>query len=252
MINYKIDSRYMKGSGYGSLGMTNKYYKDGYWYKQNCSGYEGKSEYLCSILLKNSNLTNYIEYEECLINEKPGCRSKNFTHAGEQFVTFHKLFKMTHGGELAHQIAVYGTVDDRIQYILDFIYSVTGLDCRQYLNDILYIDMLTLDVDRHFSNLAVIRAGNSWREAPLFDFGASFFSLQHVFKKEMTFDEKCKIMTPQPFSGSLEEQAFALGDCRIRLDYEQIEKDITEEETELKDMILYQMRKYEAIFKGDV
>lgn len=30
--------------------MENKYYKDGYWYKQNISGYEGLAEEACSMI----------------------------------------------------------------------------------------------------------------------------------------------------------------------------------------------------------
>lgn len=70
MVNYQIENAYIKGSGYGSLGMTNKYYKDGYWYKQNCNGYEGKSEAVCSTILSHSNITCFVSYEECLIIRK--------------------------------------------------------------------------------------------------------------------------------------------------------------------------------------
>lgn len=248
MINYEISDAYVKGSGYGSLGMTNKYYADGYWYKQNCNGYEGKSEYLCSLILKNSSLKDFVEYEECYINGKAGCRSKSFTGVGEQVVTFHKLYSMTRGGELANRIGLYDCVNDKIEFVLDFIYQVTGLDCRQYLNDVLYFDMLTLDVDRHFSNLAIIRKNDGWRLAPLFDFGASFFSLQHVFKPEMTFEEKIGIMTPQPFSRNFEEQAFALGETRIKLNYDGIEKAIKEEKEELQNIVMHQLRKYSGLF----
>jgi len=248
VINYIIDNMYIKGSGYGSLGMTSKYYMNGYWYKQNCNGYEGKSEYLCSLILKNSNINDFVEYEECFINGKAGCRSKQFTHAGEQVITFHKLYSMTRGGELANRIALYSQVSDRIQFVLDFVYQVTGTDCTQYLNDILYFDMLTLDVDRHFSNLALIKSNSAWKTAPLFDFGASFFSLQHVFKKDMTFKEKLAIMTPQPFSRNFEEQASALGNCRIRLNYKKIEQAIQAESPYFQYIIMYQLNKYKNIF----
>lgn len=50
MINYQIDEFYARKTGHGSLGMTNKYFKDNYWYKQNLKGYEGLSEEICSIL----------------------------------------------------------------------------------------------------------------------------------------------------------------------------------------------------------
>lgn len=249
MVNYQIDSAYIRGGGYGSLGMTNKYYKDGYWYKQNCSGYEGKSEALCSMILSHSNIEEYVHYEECTINGLPGCRSKNFTSGSEQVVTFHKLFQMSTGRELAEEISLYSNVNDRIKYVLDFISRLTGLNVRQYLCDTLYFDMLTLNVDRHFSNLAVIRDLDRWKIAPLFDFGASFFSLQHVFGSELTLQQKLEKMTPKPFSGNFEAQAAALGECRIRIDYDAVYEEMRNEDSGLKELIRYQLEKYKSVMK---
>lgn len=250
MVDYQIDSAHIRGSGYGSLGMTNKYYKDGYWYKQNVSGYEGKSEALCSMILSHSNIRNYVRYEECRINGVPGCRSRSFTSGSEQVITFHRLFQMSAGRELAEEIALYSNVSDRIRYVLDFIFRLTGLNVRQYLCDTLYFDMLTLNVDRHFSNLAVIREPGNWKTAPLFDFGASFFSLRHVFGPELSFQQKLEKMTPQPFSGNFEEQAAALGDCRIRIDYDPVLAEIENEEPEIRSIIRRQLEKYKTIFQG--
>ena len=137
-----------------------------------------------------------------------------------------------------------------MQYTFEFIYEFTGVDCRNYLRDVLYFDMLTLDVDRHFSNLALIQDGGYWKTAPLFDLGASFFSLQHVFKPEMSFQEKLDIMTPQPFSLNFEEQAYLLGPCRIKLNYADITAELKKETQQLQEIVLYQLEKYERIFRA--
>lgn len=47
--------------GFSSLGIENKYYKNGYWYKQDISGYEGLAEEVCSTILRQSNLREYVE-----------------------------------------------------------------------------------------------------------------------------------------------------------------------------------------------
>ena len=40
----QMEASYQIDVGHSSLGVLNKYYKDGYWYKQNVGGYEGKAE----------------------------------------------------------------------------------------------------------------------------------------------------------------------------------------------------------------
>ena len=60
-----------------SDGVQPKYYdsSNNYWYKQNRYGYEDKSESLASLVLQFSNITKYVIYEPCLIDDSPGCCS---------------------------------------------------------------------------------------------------------------------------------------------------------------------------------
>ena len=71
-----------------SKGTQPKYYEDGYWYKVNNVGYEGLAERLASMLHSHSNIKNFVEYEQCMINGRPGCRSKNFVQENESFISF--------------------------------------------------------------------------------------------------------------------------------------------------------------------
>lgn len=252
MINYEFEDIYARRTGHGSLGMTNKYFKDNYWYKQNLRGYEGLSEEVCSILLKNSNLKDYVSYEQCMINGLPGCRSQNFISENESVITFQRLYFLTYGGNLKNKVNSYSTLNDRIQYVLDFIREYTGLNVSEYLANTLYFDMLTLNVDRHFGNLALIKGHDSWRTAPLFDFGASFFSLQHVFKPEMSLEEKYSILTPQPFASRFEEQASFLGNCNIKIDYVKVYDDLKQVEgltDTISDVIQKQLERHKDIFQ---
>lgn len=248
MINYVIDNEFFVGSQYGSLGMTNKFYRDGYWYKQNFNGTEGKSEAICSRILACSNVSDFVFYEECLINGVPGCRSKSFTGEGETVVTFHRLYKMITGGELKNRISMFETVKERIEFVIAFVKKYTGVDCGSYLNKMLYFDMLTLDVDRHFHNLSLIQTKDAFREAPMFDFGASFFSLKHVFPDSMTVEEKYQKMTPQPFSRSFEEQAHLLGMCEIKIDYTKAYDCIRKESKQDQELVSMQLEKYREDF----
>ena len=83
-----------------SKGAQPKYYQDGYWYKVNAAGYEGKSEELVSKVLSCSNVKKYVTYEQCMINGKAGCRSKNFLGENESFISFQRLFDIYEGGDL--------------------------------------------------------------------------------------------------------------------------------------------------------
>ena len=247
--SYELDERYRRTVGYQSLGMTNKFFKEDYWYKQNDKGYEGKSEYICSVILRNSNISNYVSYEECFINGVPGCRSKNMLREGDTLVTFARLYNLAYGGDLKLKINCYRNLSDRIEYVLDFMNETTGLNLYNYLGTVLKFDMLTYDVDRHFHNLAVIRSGdNTYREAPLFDFGASFFSMQHVFTPEMTLEEKISKMTPQPFSSTFEEQAAYFSKVDVKLDYDGIKNALSGEPEWLKDIVWNNLENYKAEF----
>ncbi len=248
MIDYKLEQRYARNIGYGSLGMTDKFYKDQYWYKKNLRGYEGKSEAVCTMLLKHSSVTNYAQYEECLINGEAGCRSKSFLNAEENVVTFQRLYDLAYGGNLKNKVNSYARLDDRIQYVIDFIGEYTGLNITDYLRKVLYFDMLTLDVDRHFFNLAVIQTKDGWLEAPLFDFGASFFSMQHIFKPEMTLEQKLSIITPQPFASSFDEQANYFGESGISFDYRAIEAELIHQPDWIADVVKYQLEQCREFF----
>ncbi|MCR5105791.1 MAG: hypothetical protein K6B68_15260 [Eubacterium sp.] len=76
-----------------SEGTQIKYFRDGFWYKLDKDGKEGLCEYLSSKLLTFSSLNfdEYIQYEQGIINGRPGCRSKNFLKSGEELITLSPL-----------------------------------------------------------------------------------------------------------------------------------------------------------------
>ena len=66
-----------------SKGTQPKYFENGYWYKKDSCGYEGLAEELVSKVLSCSNVKDYVEYEQCIIDGRSGCRSKNFLKENE-------------------------------------------------------------------------------------------------------------------------------------------------------------------------
>lgn len=249
MTDYRIDESYRRNdAGFSSLGVESKYYKDGYWYKQDISGYEGLAEEVCSMVLRHSNVEKYIEYEACMINGRSGCRSRNFLKEGESIVTFKRLYEIACGGDLTDRVYTIRDVKERIQFVTDFVKEYVGIDCTGYLRDILSFDMLVLNTDRHFHNLALIRSDSGYQECPIFDNGASLLSNYGMFPPGEELEEQISCASAKPFSGSFEQQAVVLG-TGIRLDYDAIYEEMEKvQHVRLKKVLKYQLKCYRSFF----
>ncbi len=203
-----------------SKGTQPKYFEDGYWYKANTNGYEGLAEYLAGIVLKHSNVSSYVIYEQCKINGKDGCRSKSFLKDGETFLSFERLFKAETGLSLADHIMTIHDIGERIGYVEDFIQSFLGVDVRDYLSKTLWLDALLLNSDRHFNNLGIVANLNTgkYRCAPVFDNGDGLLSSYMKYPPDVATEENMEHVVGCPFSASLYAQAKAAG-LSLKLDY---------------------------------
>lgn len=235
-----------------SKGTQPKFYSEGYWYKQNIVGYEGLSEYLVSRLLSCSDCKNYVAYEQCQINGKPGCRSKSFLGEGGQFMSFQKLYEIYTGQNLTDKIRLIPEVRDRIVFVVDYVRDMTGFDATSYLSKILALDMLTLNTDRHFNNLGLIlnSRDNSVREAPIFDNGNSLLSDVNRFEFDLSLEKNLENVYGQPFSASLEAQAAAAG-IGLRIDFKKLEETLAvEPESRALNVLKHQARRYQHLFSA--
>lgn len=217
----KKDIISMKSSSRGS---QRKYFSEGYWYKEDSTGYEGESEYLVSKLLEYSNVQNFVRYERCLItvegNTKFGSRSKNFLRDGQTFITFQRLYEIYYGKNLADDILGYYELSDRIKYVTDTMNKITNCDCTVYLQQILSLDMIILNDDRHFHNLGYLQnEDGSFETAPIFDNGRGLLSDVLIYPLDDSFDENKSKVIGCPFSGSLEMQAASVG---INFDFDRV------------------------------
>lgn len=208
-----------------SRGTQPKYYDNGYWYKANNLGYEGLAEALISKVLACSNVKEFVDYEACTINGRPGCRSKSFTGPTESFLSFQRIYEIYCGGNLLDAVHGLRTIAERIQFAVDFIKEYTGADCSEYLSQILTLDMLTLNTDRHFNNLGVIidSEKNISRPAPIFDNGNSLLSDWERFSAEESIEENIEKVVGQPYAANLEAQAAAAG-FGLELDYHKLDE----------------------------
>ena len=92
MIDLDTNTAYIS-SLTSSKGDQLKWCKDNIWYKADCNGYEGLSEYVTSRLLEKSSLKSneYVRYDLEQIKYKDrifkGCKAKNFLNKNNQLIT---------------------------------------------------------------------------------------------------------------------------------------------------------------------
>lgn len=197
-----------------SKGNQNKWYADGKWYKEDGLGYEALAEVLVSRLLKKTNVRQSVTYEyEALYRENRvvhGCVSENFMEPeDDKVVSVERLFQAWEGQSAAKAVLVYEEPMERIRYVARIVEQATGLtDFGCYLREILSIDALFFNEDRHFHNLAVIRRKDgSYRECPVFDHGAALFSdVRGDYPLHMTEEECRRKIKAKPFSRDFDEQ----------------------------------------------
>ncbi len=169
--------------GHTSKGDQPKWQSNGRWYKADHMGYEALSEVLIAGLLEKSNVKDFVRYQpvEIVWEGKllKGCESVNFRKKDEMLIPFERLHRAYKGEGLARTLARMSSTAERIQYTVDFVEGVTGLETvGRYITTLLELDSLFLNEDRHTNNLAVIRNEKTlaYRLCPIFDNGLALLS----------------------------------------------------------------------------
>lgn len=252
MFRETIGNEYIVMQDGTSEGTQTKYRKGDYWYKKDCRGREGLVEYLVSGMLKYSTLdpTEYVIYENGYINDTAGCRSENFLVAEEELITFYRLYYNEFGKNLSQILAHMTTMEERIEYVVEFIWQSCGIDVTEYLKKIFTLDMIILNEDRHLNNLAVILRGNSFVSAPIFDNGMSLLTANQSVNWHFPMEENVRRVVARPFSGSHEKmfQYFGTG---FYVDFPRVQRWLEEEEdTREKQVLLHQLQRYPSLVKG--
>lgn len=176
-----------------STGTQPKWHIGNTWYKADDFNHEGLAETIVSEILKKSNLpllmnqwmpnkehiafatysTEMIEYSG---KQVPGCKSENFLKDDDQLIESIKLLRQN---DLENMAKTYAEsikdVDLSIKEFVETMTKLTGLkDFDQYLTAMFELDKITLNPDRHFGNIAVLRRNGEFLYAPVFDNGRAF------------------------------------------------------------------------------
>ena len=150
------------------------------WYKIDKFGYEGFAEDVASKLLAMSTLTKnkFVIYNSCKLKYEgkvySGCASHSFTDDNEEVITFDRILQVN--GIDNSFLRSHGKKS--VEKLVETIEMCTGLNVIDYLKDIITLDTIILNEDRHLNNLAVIynRRTRTFRKCPIFDNGLSLLS----------------------------------------------------------------------------
>ena len=116
---------------------------------------------------------------------------------------------------------------------------------------ILTLDMLSLNTDRHFNNLGLIVDASTgvYKAAPIFDNGNSLLSDQNRFDEE-TVEENLEKVYGQPFSASLEMQAREAG-IGLMVDYEKLQYILEKEPVSRGlEVLMYQLKRQQPFTRA--
>lgn len=156
-----------------SKGTQLKWFSGGYFYKRDRFGGEAEAEFLVSKFLSYQGFPDFVSYEKV---SEDVCRSRNFIPKGGKFVTFYRFLQQK--GFSEEKINKIGSLSAESQYrfILEQLQSIGfSYEYLSYTFSRLFeIDMLTLNVDRHWNNFGILTdlRGN-FSLLTLFDFGYS-------------------------------------------------------------------------------
>lgn len=246
MFEENLESAYIVMQEGTSEGTQIKFKRKGYWYKKDNRGQEGLTEYLVSRLLDFTTLdsSEYIRYEAGIINGGHGCRSRNFLGGDEELITFYRLYYNEVGKDLSQVISRMDTMEERVEYVIEFIRQSCSLDVRDYLRKVMTLDMLVLNEDRHLNNLAVIMKDNQFIPAPIFDNGVSLLTANQSVNWNFSIEENVQRVIARPFSGSHEKMVSYLGKGFSLDAKEALAWLDTEPQSKEKEILIYQIRRY--------
>lgn len=260
-MNYTIPDKYKVKTNHGSKGCQIKYFRNNYWYKLDNSCNEGKNEHLASIILKCSNITDFVYYEACTVNNIKACRSYNFLNKDEMLITLDDVICTITGTNNAENLLwSIPDIKERFNFLVESVkkYTYNRLDITNYLRSNIYLDWLILNRDRHLNNLGIIVdiTNDKYRCAPIFDNGLSLLGGCQAMVFEYGIEHTVNSQNSRTISGSFANQALASTNgvykSPIKVNFNKLENMIKNDVNITnfqKSVIEYQYRNIGNLFK---
>lgn len=190
------------------------------WYKADYLGYEGAAEYLSSFICQNSNIEEYVSYSLADIvipsveKSFKGCSSADFLNEGEDLVTADRLLSKFISKDFVEKYKKM-PLKNAISTFVNDIEQITGIEnFGAKLTQMLELDMLILNDDRHFNNIAFIRdKDGAYRFSPIFDNGGAFLAdTTYDYPLGKNFYGLISNVNAKPFSADFDKQVEACQD----------------------------------------
>lgn len=200
--------------GWSSKGAQLKFTSiEGYWIKVDTYGYEGLAEVLVSRFLANMGVRSVL-YVPCRVVMQHGkvaigCYSENFIGSSN---AEHSLYSLLYAKDPLFERSWRGwSVSQKWEFCVQALGGLIPYnELLAYMTQLVIIDRITYNTDRHLGNILFIEdtIGERLYPAPVFDNGSALFS-RTVDDFPMDYDlVKCrKRARARPFSTSFEKQA---------------------------------------------
>ena len=202
-----LDSYNVLVSQGSSRGNQPKFYKDGTWVKlDNYKCHEGLAEEFVSMLCSYINGMSYVPYKsERFVyhdDEYIGCSCPNmYWNPSVEFMTLRSILR--ENKKLVSYIT-HGEIEENIRNAVLLIKEHTGVDTGSYFANLLFLDSIILNEDRHIMNVGVCfdRSKCIYLPAPCFDNGASLFCTNWTYRQRKTLEENINsvLSCARPFS----------------------------------------------------
>ena len=198
-----------------SYGCQLKWKKSNLWYKADLEGYESLSESIISLLescITNFNYVNYWMSKEVHDGVVCNCSVSYDFSKGGSIVTLFELLRSLDFNNL--DVFEKSNPKERLNLIMTLQPLMPKVNLAEYLAKCILLDSLTLNIDRHLNNLAVIYNNQCLEECPVFDNGLGLLSDVGKFpmsKPLQTNLYKAKNKA-KPFKSDFKKQVYLIKD----------------------------------------
>lgn len=142
-----------------------------------------------------------------------------------------------------------------VNFVVETVRQITSIDMRDYLSFLIKLDALILNEDRHFNNICLVKSGDKFRLAPVFDNGLSLLSDIDDYPLNRYLRENIKKVKSKPFSTSFRKQLSYFDNRLLKIDIEGFAESVranedvftTTESKRSRQVLLYQLEKYEGV-----
>lgn len=163
---------------------------------QNIIWADYKVELLAENIITQLNIeTESIRQEFCTIDNRPAVCSINFRTNGYEFISFHRIIE-----KMRLKFVDVWFPEVKFQFTIDTIQKYFGLDVTNYMLDMVLIDTLVGNEDRHLNNFGVFNGKNGITVAKLFDYGLGLFEHDARYRKCSDVQSAIEMMECKPFN----------------------------------------------------